>query len=474
MPVERRHTERGRAVSRLIGGVLWLAALGCCGEEPDSIPVPILDWRADERVLVLAPHPGDETIGCGATIRHLVDSGVPVRVAFLTCGEHSQWSLELYRARLAVPPDEVSMLGPRRMREAQEAAAALGLKNEDLIFLGFPDFGTLNIWCGHWAEAMPFRSMLTRTREVPYAEALHPGAPYKGEVLLADLKDVIRDFRPTRILVSHPADQHPDHQAFYLFTRVALWDLADEPAPELLPYLVHYTDWPAQGAEAWHRPPPDLARAANWRGVAAADDQAAARDRAIAAHQTDEGFSSGRLRQFARRNDLYGEFPDVLVGREPILLDTGDAAQILPENLYPEEKDRYVGIERRAVCLEEDALKMDLRLNRALEQGMGVSVYIFGYHPDRPFEHMPKLHICLKAFSVEVLDQARPWPPGGLSVKKTGPVIQLRIPLAALGSPDRVLTGARTYLNEVPLNWAPWRVLRISPAGESSSRAGME
>ena len=40
-----------------------------------------------QEVLVLAPHPDDETFGCGGTIRMLTNSGVSVDVAFLTRGE---------------------------------------------------------------------------------------------------------------------------------------------------------------------------------------------------------------------------------------------------------------------------------------------------------------------------------------------------------------------------------------------------
>ncbi len=42
-----------------------------------------------ERVLVLAPHPDDEAIGCGGTIRALTSAGVRCDVLFMTVGEKS-------------------------------------------------------------------------------------------------------------------------------------------------------------------------------------------------------------------------------------------------------------------------------------------------------------------------------------------------------------------------------------------------
>ena len=44
----------------------------------------------------------------------------------------------------------------------------------------------------------------------------------KGATTLADLKQVLTDFKPTKVFVSHPADTNPDHESYYLFLRTAL------------------------------------------------------------------------------------------------------------------------------------------------------------------------------------------------------------------------------------------------------------
>ena len=48
------------------------------------------------RVLVLAPHPDDETFGAGGLIQQAVTAGAALRVVFATDGENNgmQWTFE--------------------------------------------------------------------------------------------------------------------------------------------------------------------------------------------------------------------------------------------------------------------------------------------------------------------------------------------------------------------------------------------
>jgi LmbE family N-acetylglucosaminyl deacetylase len=81
-----------------------------------------------EPTVVFAPHPDDETLGCGGTIRKRIDSGGHVRVAFMTDGSASH-ARQFGRAEL------------RKLREheALRATTELGLRERDVHFLGFPD-----------------------------------------------------------------------------------------------------------------------------------------------------------------------------------------------------------------------------------------------------------------------------------------------------------------------------------------------
>jgi len=88
---------------------------------PYSLSVP-----PGERVLVLAPHPDDETLGMGGSVRLLTESGKKVKVVILTTGEKADPNVT-----------EKQEYSSTRKKEALKAFKILGVK--DYEFLEFPD-----------------------------------------------------------------------------------------------------------------------------------------------------------------------------------------------------------------------------------------------------------------------------------------------------------------------------------------------
>lgn len=99
----------------------------------------------NDRIMILAPHPDDETLCTAGVIQQALALGIPIRVVFFTYGDNNEWSFVVYRKRLTVGSKAVEGMGQVRHDEAIKATGILGLAPEQVTFLGYPDFGTLQI-----------------------------------------------------------------------------------------------------------------------------------------------------------------------------------------------------------------------------------------------------------------------------------------------------------------------------------------
>ncbi len=119
--------------------------------------------------MVFAPHPDDETFGCGGTIRTLINAGKKVKVLFLTSGDKADPSD--HRSKLIKTPqplpagqagpsylkreeieeallpdgakaDHITEYSLMRETEAEKALKILGVA--DYMFMRFPDRGVYN------------------------------------------------------------------------------------------------------------------------------------------------------------------------------------------------------------------------------------------------------------------------------------------------------------------------------------------
>ncbi|MBF0484331.1 MAG: PIG-L family deacetylase [Candidatus Omnitrophica bacterium] len=424
---------------------------------------------SQDRILILAPHPDDEVLACGGIIQKALALKISIKVVFLTYGDNNEWSFFLYRKHLVVFPKSVQGMGQIRHNEAIEADKVLGLDADKLVFLGYPDFGTLNIWYKHWDQRPAFVSMLTKVKAVPYTNAFHPGSSYKGEAILSDLTEVIKDFKPTKIFVSHPADHNVDHKSLYLFTTVALWDLGMDKV-KLFPYLVHYKSWPyPRGLHPTYKlQPPDIfKKEIPWEVSWLNSKEIEIKENALKKHSSQFKSSTSYLSAFVKQNELFGDFSRISLNNRGLPLSLFYLGQEDIARLAQELKDRkqpsLASIEEHNVYLENGRLVLTFKLSKKIGRGEGVSVYLFGYKKATAFSKMPKIHIQLGALLHHIYDQNRniDLKESGVSVARENNQITVAVPLQFLGFPERILTSMNTYLGNFSMDWVSWRILEI-------------
>lgn len=200
-----------------------------------TVPVP-LEVAAGERLLVIAPHPDDETLGAGGLVQRVIERGGTVRVVLVTAGDGYVEAVEEETGLLRPRPSQYIAYGERRLREARAAVRELGSGRVRLQVLGFPDGGLAVLLHAHWRRLHPERSMTTGASGPPYPEALDPRIVYDGTDLRQELERVMREADPTTVAFPHPLDRHPDHRATALFTLLALEGGAGESAKPRAPH----------------------------------------------------------------------------------------------------------------------------------------------------------------------------------------------------------------------------------------------
>ena len=128
----------------------------------------------NKRIIVFAPHPDDETFGCGGTIAKRISEGYEVIIVVITDGRHA------YSKVLGINSDPTpEELKEIRKEELIRATNVLGVPKKNLLFLDFED-GTLE--------------------------------KYEKEAK-EKIIEIIKKYSPVEVYFPYIKDYNPDHQA---------------------------------------------------------------------------------------------------------------------------------------------------------------------------------------------------------------------------------------------------------------------
>ncbi len=213
-------------------------------------------FSARTRLLVIAPHPDDETIATGLLVQQVSAAGGEVRIVLLTAGDNNPWPQRWLERRWRIGARDRQRWAQRRGAEMRQALASLGLPLQALQTLEWPDLGVTDMLLHSTGRAV------------------------------ATIADAIARFSPDLIALPSLRDSHPDHSAAHVLVCLALAERAQ--APALFAYLVH-----------------GKADTSRFTTIEPTPAQIAGKNAALQAHRSQMALSGKRLRRLANRPECY-------------------------------------------------------------------------------------------------------------------------------------------------------------------------
>ncbi|SFE01014.1 GlcNAc-PI de-N-acetylase [Thermoanaerobacter thermohydrosulfuricus] len=99
----------------------------------EKATVPIFD-DPGQRILIIVPHPDDETLGMAGIMQRAVELKRTVKVVVVTSGESYEKAAMAFCGKKNPTPADFYKLGLARQQESIAAMRVLGLPRKDLIF----------------------------------------------------------------------------------------------------------------------------------------------------------------------------------------------------------------------------------------------------------------------------------------------------------------------------------------------------
>ena len=144
-------------VAAAVAAYLILAPRGSAPGLSDLHPLPL---DGHQRILILAPHCDDESLGSAGLIQEALHKNIEVRVVIATNGDGFLFAtMEDFRRLYPSHADFIRM-GNLRQQESLAAMQVIGLRPGQVTFLSYPDRGTPALWNDHWSAQSPYRYLI--------------------------------------------------------------------------------------------------------------------------------------------------------------------------------------------------------------------------------------------------------------------------------------------------------------------------
>jgi N-acetyl-1-D-myo-inositol-2-amino-2-deoxy-alpha-D-glucopyranoside deacetylase len=276
-----------------------------------AFPVKTQPQEIGQRTLIVAPHPDDETLGGAGVIQKAVAARKSIKVVIITTGDGYRTAVKSNFGVHHPTVEDFRRLGFIRYKESLEALQHLGVKPENVHFLGYPDGGIKRLWENDW-DYHHLHHGLNGADHSPYPFSYENDAPYCGKNLVKNLSQIIQSYQPTDIVYPDPYDRHPDHWAVNAFVKYTL--AKNKRALKEWNYLVHKEGFPYPRT---HKPalallPPTVLAGTDtqWHYYRSNEAEKHKKFEAIQKYKTQTRVMNSFLSAFVRTNEMLATYTD--------------------------------------------------------------------------------------------------------------------------------------------------------------------
>jgi LmbE family N-acetylglucosaminyl deacetylase len=277
-------------------------------------------------VLIFAPHPDDETLGCAGVIMEAKRSGKKPGIVVCTNGDGFVTAASVFSGKeiSALSPEDFLEVARARQKDMLNAMQILGLSQNDIVFLGYPDGGLARMF----STGTPYMHQFTQKNctyglIMPDYHSLmfDVPAPYLRSAIREDMIELLQKTSPREIYVTHFKDGHSDHRECFYLVGEAVAKTGFK--GEIFAYLIHSADgnWPlprganpqipfeAQMIDGIQCPtgvswPPDERRPLRY-------DEAEAKLKAIHSYTLEMKLASCYIESFVKNEEVFWKINDI-------------------------------------------------------------------------------------------------------------------------------------------------------------------
>ncbi len=408
-----------------------------------------------DRVLIFAPHPDDAALSSSGVILTALKSGAKVKVVYITTGSHNTTTMVKDSAVHTVTPVSGILLAEERHKEAVNSMKVLGLSKKDLIFLNFPDFGTLKIWDDHWGKKPYFSGMLFHDKTF-FSFAYKRDVPFTAQNELLLIEKIISDFKPTIVICPPATDLNPDHRATGLFVQAALFDLKNSIKPKIFEYFMHAQDWPQPTKYAPNdymgKPRYINNLSGQWFVRYLSQSEEEKKKEAILAHKSQVKSAPNFMLAFVRRNEIFITEKDKINSDMPLWSDR----EMGNLKISPFISSVYI----RKI---QDNIVFKIMLKRGFETFTKLYIFVYPEKSGTKFSDSPKYRVAItrlisRKLKVQLTENGKAVETSeeNLSARGKNLLIEVEINRKYFGNCSAFFTAVQLEQADLRVSESPW------------------